>query len=55
MADERLIVALDVPNVTMRVGLIWMVERRHTAAQELVRSVFRQLRDESNATGPASS
>lgn len=48
------ILALDVPNVTMRVGLIWMVERRHTAAQELVRSVFRQLRDESHATEPAS-
>lgn len=40
------ILPLSLPNVDMHVGLIWMADRRLTVAQQLVRSLFREVRDE---------
>ena len=39
------ILPLDGPDVTMRVGLIWMADRRLSVAQQLVLRLFREVRD----------
>lgn len=39
------ILPLDVPEATMRIGLIWMMDRRLNKAQQTVAQVFRETRD----------
>jgi DNA-binding transcriptional LysR family regulator len=36
------ILPLELPNLTMNVGLVWMTDRRMSAAQELVRRLLRE-------------
>jgi DNA-binding transcriptional LysR family regulator len=36
------VLPLELPNLTMNVGLVWMTDRRMSAAQELVRRLLRQ-------------
>ena len=40
------ILPLALPNIDMHVGLVWMVERKMTKAQQQVRALFREIRDE---------
>lgn len=36
---------LEIPNVAMRVGIVWMTDRRMTAAQQLVRGLLHESAD----------
>ena len=39
------ILPLELPNLAMNVGLVWMTDRRMTAAQQLVRRLLRETAD----------
>ena len=40
------ILPLHLPNIDIHVGMIWMVDRQMTKAQQMVRQLFRDVRDD---------